>query len=283
MTATFRASPAALDTGVPVLAGNPASALFPRAQPLPPHGLFQLHRENDWLLGSARLTVGADIEAATRQLYRDLVTATDGHALCRIWNYVPAINAPGPGNQENYRLFCRARSQVFSDAFGQKLTAHIPSASAVGTDGDHLSVLFAAHRATPRHVENPQQIPAYDYPADYGPRAPSFARATVLADTVFISGTSSIRGHATISPHDTAAQLACTLDNLRIITAETGAASSASRHVTVYLRHAADLPAVTATLNREFLSSGDHVTYLRADICRAELNIEIEVTLLPSS
>jgi chorismate lyase / 3-hydroxybenzoate synthase len=282
MTVTFRSSPAALDTGVPVLAGAATSSLFPRAQPLPAHGLFQLHRQDDWLLGSARLTVTTDIESATRQLYRDLVTATGENALCRIWNYVPAINAAGPGSEENYRLFCRARSQIFDDAFGQNLTAHIPSASAVGTDGDHLCILFAAHRDTPRHVENPNQIPAYDYPTDYGPRAPSFARATVLADTVFISGTSSIRGHSTVSPHDTAAQLACTLDNLRIITAEARASSTATRHLTVYLRHAADLPAVTATLQREFLNPADRVTYLRADICRAELNIEIEITFPPS-
>jgi enamine deaminase RidA (YjgF/YER057c/UK114 family) len=282
MTVTFRSSPAATDTGVPVLAGAATSSLFSRAQPLPAHGLFQLHRQDDWLLGSARLPVNTDIESATRQLYRDLVTATGENALCRIWNYVPAINAPGPGGEENYRLFCRARAHVFDDAFGPAFTARIPAASAVGTDGDHLCVFFAAHRSPPRHVENPRQIPSYDYPPDYGPRAPSFARATVLADTVFISGTSSIRGHSTVSPHDTAAQLACTLDNLRIITAEARAPSAATRHLTVYLRHAADLPAVTAALHREFLSPRDHVTCLRADICRAELNIEIEITFPPS-
>jgi chorismate lyase / 3-hydroxybenzoate synthase len=258
------------------------SALFPRARPLASHGHFQLLQQDDWLLGSAMLSARLDIESATSRLYRDLMSALGDHHLCRIWNYVPAINAPGPGNEENYRLFCRARSEIFDQRFGPAVTAHIPAASAVGTDRDQLCVSFAAHRAMPRHVENPRQIPAYDYPADYGPRAPSFARATVIADTVFISGTSSIRGHATVSPHDTAGQLACTLDNLRIITAETRPAPAATRHITVYHRHTGDLLGITAALNRELLTAGDHVTYLRADICRAELNIEIEVTLLPS-
>lgn len=278
---TFLASPSALDTGLPVLAGDGVSSLFPCALPLASRGRFQIHRQDDWLLGSAALAVNGDIETAATLLYRDLVTALDGHSLCRIWNYVPAINAAGAGGEEIYRLFCRARAQVFEEAFGTALVQHIPAASAVGTDGDRLCVWFAAHRATPRHIENPRQVPAYDYPPDYGPRAPSFARATVLGDTVFVSGTSSIRGHATVSPGDTALQLACTLDNLRIITAEAGGPRTGSRHFAVYLRHATDLPAVTATLDRELFSPGDHVSYLRADICRAELNIEIEATLLP--
>jgi len=37
---------------------------------------------------------------------------------------------------------------------------------------------------------------------------------------------------------------------------------------------------VKQALERNFLSAADKVSYLRADICRAELNLEIEATVL---
>ena len=58
--------------------------------------------------------------------------------------------------------------------------------------GSTASVVFAATEATPRHFENPLQVPAYEYPGEYGPRSPSFARATVVAQPgpcLFVSGT----------------------------------------------------------------------------------------------
>ncbi len=45
-------------------------------------------------------------------------------------------------------------------------------------------------------------------------------------------------------------------------------------------RHAADLPEATTRLQASLLKPGDFVTWLRADLCRATLNVEIEATLL---
>jgi enamine deaminase RidA (YjgF/YER057c/UK114 family) len=132
-------------------------------------------------------------------------------------------------------------------------------------------------------------VAAYDYPGAYGPRAPSFARATVVTGpagaTVFISGTAAIRGHATIAPHSTRLQLDCTLENLHGIAAACGlgsglgAEAGALRHFKVYVRHAADQPMVAAILQERLLTDVDRVTYLQADICRASLLVEIEATL----
>jgi enamine deaminase RidA (YjgF/YER057c/UK114 family) len=150
-------------------------------------------------------------------------------------------------------------------------------------------MVFAACRALPRHVENPLQVPAYNYPDDYGPRAPSFARATIAPDggghTVFISGTAAIRGHATIAPHRTGEQLACTLENLREISRacglgpELGVGRAARRHFKIYLRDADDQPAVAAVLEKQLLRTGDSFSYLLANICREPLMVEIEATL----
>lgn len=273
---------------LPVLGGAPAESLFAAGEPAGQFGRFQLYRTPDWLLGAAELPAGPSLEAATLQLYQEMLAAVRGWHLARVWNYVPAINEAGAGGLENYRAFSRARSLAFETEFGGEFRRHAPAASAVGANGQALAVVFAAGTAAPRYFENPRQIPAYHYPPAYGPRAPTFARASLVAlpdgAVVFVSGTSAIRGHQTVAPHDTAAQLACTLENLREIFQVCerqlpGCTRAAHRHFKVYLRHAADHPPVAAALEAQLLRPEDQVTYLRADICRRELNIEIEATL----
>ena len=59
-----------------------------------------------------------------------------------------------------------------------------------------------------------------------------------------------------------------------------GAARGGQRHFKVYLRHRTDLAEVKQALDRSFFGAGDKISYLRSDICRAELNLEIEATVL---
>ncbi|HEY0945163.1 MAG TPA: hypothetical protein VGD81_07835 [Opitutaceae bacterium] len=285
-------SSATLHVELPVLGGLHRETIFVDAEPAGEHGALTLHRAGHWLLGHASTAIDPrrGLEAASLQLYRDLVAATHGWHLARIWNYVPGINAPGPDQLENYRAFCRGRSLAFESEFGGVFKRLLPAASAVGCDDDRLTVIFAAHERPVQHFENPQQVPAYDYPPEHGPRPPSFARATVVAaadaPTVFISGTAAIKGHATIAPDDTLAQLACTLDNLSAISRVCGlgddlaAGRAQARHVKIYLRRAADYAAVSRELAASLLRPGDQVSYLRSDICRAALNVEIEATIV---
>lgn len=275
--------------GAPVLAGESVESLFADAQPSGRMGALALYRSGDWLLGAASVSLDAGLEAATHRLYGDIFQATPSRHLARIWNYVPAINEPGPGGLENYRLFCRARSLAFEQHHGPGFESLLPAASAVGAKSANLTVCFAASSHRPRHVENPLQVAAYDYPDEHGPRAPSFARATVVPgdarQTVFISGTAAIRGHATIAPQNLRQQLACTIANLREISAACGLGpeldrgGGSIRHFKVYLRQATDLPGVATVLQEKLLVAADRVSYVQADICRASLLVEIEVTL----
>ena len=165
----------------------------------------------------------------------------------------------------------------------------MPAASAVGCDDTTLALFFLAAAAEPRHWENPEQTPAWAYPLDYGPRPPSFARATtvrVAGDSwSFLSGTSAIKGHRTQAPGDFAGQANCTFDNLRLVGAQLGFGgafafpANARRHWRVYLRHAADLPAAQALFAAAFPGEAGLATFLRADICRSDLALEIEVTI----
>lgn len=280
---------AVFDTGVPVLAGDRVDDLFAAAHPAGRSGGLSLFDSGAWRLGVGVVPTGDGLESATQRLYADILQATRGLHLARIWNYVPEINETGPSGLENYRAFCQGRSHAFAQWHGAGFETFVPAASAVGCRSSSLTVLFAAGPDAPRHVENPVQVPAYDYPADYGPRSPSFARASVVAGedgaTVFISGTAAIRGHATVAPDDLVGQLACTLENLREISLACGLgpqldrAGRAARHFKVYLRRAADQPLVARTLAAQLLTAGDRVSYLLADICRQSLLVEIEATL----
>lgn len=274
-----------------VLGGPALETIFPQRGTASAQQGFSLLEAGDFRIGWATEPVAAERElgAQTLALYRRMLAASRDRHLYRVWNYVPRINAL-TDNFENYRAFCQGRSLGFEEALGAALPGVLPAASAVGTDDGFLSLVFVCGAAVPRHIENPEQIPAYRYPAEHGPRAPSFSRATVaqIAGTpfTFISGTAAIKGHTTVAPDTLPEQLDCTVDNLRIISREAGAgedlgaAAGKLRHFKVYLRHAADYPATKIHLERSLVQPADRVTYLRSDICRAALRVEIEATLV---
>jgi chorismate lyase/3-hydroxybenzoate synthase len=252
---------------------------------------FQRFTAGDLRLGYAFQPLTGDLAADSRDLYRRLLRAASGRFLYRIWNYVPAINA-APGGLENYRAFSAGRSLAFEESAGRDFPAVLPAASAVGCGGRALAVVFAAGRTLPRHVENPEQVPAYRYPAEHGPRPPSFSRATIAAageqSLIFVSGTAAIKGHQTVAPDRIDAQLDCTLDNLRLVSesvgigAELGAGQNYQRHFKVYLRRRQDFAAAKTRLEDALFGPADRVTWLEADLCRGALLVEVEATLVGS-
>ena len=65
-------------------------------------------------------------------------------------------------------------------AYRRDLTGNVPAACALGSrNGSPLVIYFLASRQPVTPVENPRQISAYDYPAQYGPK-PAFSRASIL-------------------------------------------------------------------------------------------------------
>ncbi len=276
--------------GVPVLAGEPCETLFAGLPVAGEAGGFRLFGgDGDPLIGLLIAPAAADLEVRTEAAYAGLLTLARARGLhpARIWNYVPDINADSPAGLEVYRVFCRGRASAFERA---GWTDPLPAASAVGGAPGWLAILFVATRARPVAHENPEQVPAFEYPPDYGPRPPSFSRA-MQAEVggrrwTFVSGTAAIKGHVSQAAADLAGQIACTLDNLRLISGECGlgqqlaANTGAERHFKIYLRHATDLAAARAALDDALLRPGDRVTWLRSDICRAELLIEIEATVI---
>lgn len=225
------------------------------------------------LFGSFAIEHTDGLEQAARETYARLIeqARADGYPyFVRMWNYVGGINEHDEG-RERYQLFCAGRHDAFVAA-GYHHDVDLPAASAVGMRGRGLVGYFLAAREPGTQVENPRQVAAYRYPPEYGPKSPSFSRATVWNDRVFVSGTSSVLGHATVHHGDVAAQLAETLLNIEAVLAQTGRTLDNVISAKTYIRRAADYDLIAAKLDGVLPSN----LYLEADICRADLLLEIE-------
>jgi len=231
------------------------------------------------------------LRAATRHVYASIFAVLERGACrfpVRFWNYIPHINRDLDG-LERYRHFNIGRQEAFLAA-GRPAFAGAPAGCAIGAEANDLTVYFVAAKDPPLAIENPRQVSAYHYPAEHGPRSPTFSRATLTAGgshTLFISGTASVVGHRSQHPGDAAAQTRETFVNLRTLVeaANRGHAAppfSLERLVyTVYVRHAEDYELVRQQFAAEVAAS-EPVIFLRGDICRAELLVEIEATGLAS-
>lgn len=228
-------------------------------------------------------------ESAYRQVFSLLETLRYPF-LFRFWNYIADINAHSFG-LERYCQFNLGRQDAFL-AHGREVTGNVPAACALGfgqrgaTQGP-LTIAFLAGRVAPLSIENPRQISAYQYPEQYGPRSPTFSRASLVRlgqdEVLFISGTASIVGHDTLHPADVVAQTRETMVNIEAVLGQANRQASrvqfdlANLSYKVYIRDASDLGRIRAELTR-IIGGPPNAIYLQADVCRQDLLLEIEAT-----
>ena len=256
-------------------------------------GAVHFATDGNWLHGCVELTESGfkdGLQGAAQQAYAELFGLLAGSAcphLLRLWNYVPDINGDdGPG--ERYRQFNAGRQQAFIEADRSAFDGS-PAACALGATHGLLRIYFLAGRQAPMAIENPRQVSAYHYPTHYGPRSPTFSRAAVAdvgagVQALFISGTASIVGHASVHVGDVRRQTQETLANVEVLRLAAASRADAAFDVqrlvyTLYLRDPADLPAVRDEFERHVGPASVAATealYVRADVCRAELLVEIE-------
>ena len=263
-------------------------------------GAIHYRHDDEVLFGVIVLTenlfeAGADktpLQQATESAYRQVFALLDAlhyPYLFRFWNYMADINSHSFG-LERYRQFNLGRQDAFL-AHGRDVAGNVPAACALGFGQGRsaqgpLTIAFLAGRVAPLNLENPRQVSAYEYPQEYGPRSPTFSRASLVRlgrdEVLFISGTASIVGHATLHPADVVAQTRETMTNIQAVLAEANRAASrgfdlSGLHFKVYVRHPEDLALIRAELAQ---CVGDKLkaVYLQADVCRQDLLLEIEAT-----
>lgn len=202
--------------------------------------------------------------------------------LIRVWNYFPEINAVR-NDMERYHGFSIGRHEAFVRY--RKQVEDSPAACALGSRRGPLVIYFLAARSPGFQIENPRQTSAYRYPRQFGPRSPTFSRATLAfsgrAQTLFISGTASILGHDTVHRGSVELQTRETLANIRAVIDQAcreGFEFAGYEHglaLKVYVRHPGDAGTVLDIIRAEW-GMLQELLVLQADVCRPDLLLEIE-------
>jgi chorismate lyase/3-hydroxybenzoate synthase len=274
---------------MPVLGGNEIYEVWTSPEPVQradTHGIGGA-RNGEVLFGCLQIDDDGDYARASHRAYSrifDFIDDQDYGHLLRVWNYFPHINDDGDG-LERYRQFSIGRHDAFIAKGRPIVSENIPAACALGSRSGPLVIYFLAAKAPGRPVENPRQVSAYRYPARYGPRSPTFSRALLMHGLreapLFISGTASIVGHETLHAGNATAQTRETLANILAVIKQAAPAGfqpgacSADLHLKAYLRHGEHLTIVSEQVSHTF-GPAAQVIYLQADICRADLLVEIE-------
>ena len=241
------------------------------------------------LFGALQLeeSPGTLLDAVTYIAYRRLlaqVRALGYPHLLRVWNYFPHINRESDG-LERYQRFCAGRHQALAEGLAG-FPHTLPAGTAVGTMSGPLKIHFLASRQPGTHVENPRQVSAYEYPLVYGPRSPSFARATLRSSIsgshLLIAGTASVVGHVSEHIGEPYKQTMEIMHNLNALLTHTEQLHGITRGqwygqalFKIYIRYPEHFATIRDIL-REQLPSHTQVLYLQGEMCRSELLLEVE-------
>ncbi|MEM8997103.1 MAG: hypothetical protein AAGF23_20135 [Acidobacteriota bacterium] len=212
----------------------------------------------------------------------------------RLWNFIPGILEPLGPHEHRYMAFNAGRYRALRAWHGDEaLPEQVATASGVGHAGRHLDIHCLASIRGGRAVENPRQRPAYRYSEKYGHLPPCFARATLWPNPteglhLLVGGTASVRGEESFHRDDLRRQLDETFYNLAAVVraAEgTPCAHLQPEEVRSLMRRYGDLrvyvvdPATEGDIAerlRRFVDPDARVEYVRADLCRPDLLVEIE-------
>lgn len=244
------------------------------------------------LFGALQLeeSPGTLLNSVTYRAYRRLLVQARvlGYPhLLRVWNYFPHINRKSDG-LERYQRFCAGRHQALVEGLSD-FPLTLPAGTAVGTMSGPLTIYFLAARQPGTHVENPRQVSAYEYPRLYGPRSPSFARATLRpsgsGSHLLIAGTASVVGHVSEhigEPHNQTLEI---IRNLNALITHTEQLHGIIRGhwdgqalFKVYVRHPEHFSTIRDIL-KEQLPAHTRFLYLQGEMCRSELLLEVEGVL----
>jgi enamine deaminase RidA (YjgF/YER057c/UK114 family) len=217
--------------------------------------------------------------------------------IVRQWNFIGNI-LEIKNDLQNYQVFNEVRSENYLKF--RKIHSY-PAATGIGVKHGGVTIDFYA--VEPRRclkiiaIDNPDQIRPYDYSQQVlrgkplqgkdTKQPPQFERAVFVADrdsyTLFVSGTASIIGQATIGIDDVEKQTEVTLENIKKLTD-----ASRIQHLTgnsqadagklillrAYIKYQEDFPKVESICNERF--PGVPIIYCEADVCRDNLLVEIE-------
>jgi len=209
----------------------------------------------------------------------------------RQWNYIEdllEVRSNGSRGQQAYQVFNDVRTLAYGDS---DFATGYPAATGIGqATGGVLLEFVALHAPADVRVvslSNPKQTDAHHYSArqlvgeslDDLPvkSTPKFERAKLIArgrqEIIFLSGTAAILGERSVAPGDVAAQTRTTID---IITALIG--DRGLTRLRTYVKRPEQMPVIRSQFEAAY--GPIPALYVRADVCRDELLMEVEGVLV---
>jgi chorismate lyase / 3-hydroxybenzoate synthase len=276
---------------IPQFNGPSLAEVWTSTLPLTYHQADGIHCavNDEVLFGALELdeSPGTLLETVTYTAYRRLLVqarALGYPHLLRVWNYFPHINRESE-RLERYQRFCAGRHQALAEGL-TGFPHTLPAGTAIGTMSGPLKIHFLASRQPGTHVENPRQVSAYEYPLVYGPRSPSFARASlrqsISGSHLLIAGTASVVGHVSVHIGDPYQQTLEIVQNLNALLTHTEQLHGMTRGqwygqalFKIYIRHPEHVAMIRDILQGQ-LPSHTQTLYLQGDMCRSELLVEVE-------
>jgi hypothetical protein len=259
-----------------------------------------------WTLASVAISNALELDALQLQrrtveaygLLQRTLAATEAPYPVRFWNFIPDIHSRLGEDIDRYMSFNAGRFAAYCDWFGgpEAFDQHVAAATGIGHDAPDLVIHVLAGREPGMHLHNPRQRRPYRYSRRYGPFPPCFARATVVRGAgaedglALVGGTASVLDESSVHINNVAAQLEETLHNLcRLLEAafrawrgvqaprNTSALLCSFRSLRVYYVRPEDETWLRGVIARRIAHLRD-IEFLHANVCRAELLVEIEGT-----
>lgn len=211
----------------------------------------------------------------------------------RIWNYMSNITGLDYKDRERYKTFCSGRSISYEK---NKINNNgiLPAATCIGDESYLVNVFFLfSLNLIGNNIENPNQVPAYIYPKQYGNKSPLFSRATYCSRKnnhfeLYISGTASIVGHNSVFIDNPEKQCLQIFENLKSLISKENLLRYGIKDemtlrdldcVKVYIKNKKDYHVIREICSY-ILNPEAFVAYFEGNVCRGNLLVEIEALIL---
>ena len=231
-----------------------------------------------------------DLSVPARQAFEKMAgilrreRLTFGHVI-RQWSYIEdiaGVRTVRGKRVQNYQAFNDVRTLFYGRS---AFPAGYPAATGIGQAAGGIVLEFVALEAGAGvkvvPLSNPRQVDAHQYSGRVlvgsaveglpERTSPKFERAKLVgrggAALVYVSGTAAVLGQKSVGRGDAEAQARTTIRNI-------GAFPGELTCLRAYVKRAADIPKVRRVCERAF--GPVPALYLKADICRKELLIELE-------
>jgi enamine deaminase RidA (YjgF/YER057c/UK114 family) len=236
---------------------------------------------------------GMDTAARAKEAFAGMEAVLDRERLTygdvvRQWNYIERMLDVRAAGRQGYQAFNDVRTLAYGRS---EFPFGYPAATGIGQAAGGVVLQFIALDTRPDvrvvPLSNPRQVDAHHYSSCVlvgealdelpGKSPPKFERAKLVARgdrrVLFVSGTAAILGEESVGASDVAAQTETTIENIAELVGGAGLS-----HLRAYVKRAEDIPVVRRVCEAAY--GPIPALYVRADVCRDELLVELEGALV---